>query len=474
MADPGRWHFWIDRGGTFTDVVARRPDGAVVTRKLLSEDPRRYRDAALAGHPRPARRELQRADPGRSHRRGPHGHDRRHQRAARTQRRAHGAGDRPAASATRCASATRTVPTSSRSRSCCPSRLYARVVEVDERVGADGALVTPLDLDDARAKLRERARAGVQRRRHRLRARLPLPRARAPGRRAGARARLRAGLRVARGKPADEARGPRRDHRGRRLPLAHAAALRRRTVRPSSGDARLQFMQSHGGLADARLVPRQGRHPLRAGRRHRRRACRPRRRAGFDKRRHLRHGRHLDRRRALRRRLRAQLRVAWSAACGCGRRCCASTPWPPAAARSAAFEDGRYRVGPESAGADPGPACYGRGGPLTVTDCNVRGRASCSPSSSPRVRPGRRRAASTPRRRAAGSRRSRPAMRGAGGDPPPPARVAEDFVRVAVDTMARAIKRISTQRGHDVTTTRSAASAAPAASTPAWSPTLSA
>ena len=44
-----RWEFWIDRGGTFTDVVARRPDGALVTHKLLSEDRDRYQDAAVAG-----------------------------------------------------------------------------------------------------------------------------------------------------------------------------------------------------------------------------------------------------------------------------------------------------------------------------------------------------------------------------------------------------------------------------------------
>src|SRR5579863_10743095 len=43
------WQFWIDRGGTFTDVVARRPDGALVTHKLLSDNPERYRDAALQG-----------------------------------------------------------------------------------------------------------------------------------------------------------------------------------------------------------------------------------------------------------------------------------------------------------------------------------------------------------------------------------------------------------------------------------------
>lgn len=45
----GRWEFWIDRGGTFTDVVGRRPDGRLITRKLLSHDPDRYDDAAVAG-----------------------------------------------------------------------------------------------------------------------------------------------------------------------------------------------------------------------------------------------------------------------------------------------------------------------------------------------------------------------------------------------------------------------------------------
>src|SRR5690606_24213018 len=44
-----RWQFWIDRGGTFTDIVARRPDGRLITHKLLSDDPEHYRDAAVAG-----------------------------------------------------------------------------------------------------------------------------------------------------------------------------------------------------------------------------------------------------------------------------------------------------------------------------------------------------------------------------------------------------------------------------------------
>src|SRR3954469_16978059 len=49
MTAQGRWQFWIDRGGTFTDIVACRPDGTLATHKLLSENPEQYRDAAIAG-----------------------------------------------------------------------------------------------------------------------------------------------------------------------------------------------------------------------------------------------------------------------------------------------------------------------------------------------------------------------------------------------------------------------------------------
>ena len=90
---PECWQFWIDRGGTFTDIVARRPDGTLVTHKLLSENPERYADAAVQGI-----RELlgvrgRRADSGGRHRRGQDGNDGRDQRAARAQGRAHGTRD---------------------------------------------------------------------------------------------------------------------------------------------------------------------------------------------------------------------------------------------------------------------------------------------------------------------------------------------------------------------------------------------
>ena len=49
MASQDTWQFWIDRGGTFTDVVGRKPDGSLLTYKLLSENPEQYKDAAVAG-----------------------------------------------------------------------------------------------------------------------------------------------------------------------------------------------------------------------------------------------------------------------------------------------------------------------------------------------------------------------------------------------------------------------------------------
>ena len=49
MSPKARWQFWIDRGGTFTDIVARSPDGKLITHKLLSEDPCHYKDAAMHG-----------------------------------------------------------------------------------------------------------------------------------------------------------------------------------------------------------------------------------------------------------------------------------------------------------------------------------------------------------------------------------------------------------------------------------------
>ena len=113
------------------------------------------------------------------------------------------------------------------------------------------------------------------------------------------------------------------------------------------------------------------------------------------------------------------------------------------------FEGGRLRVGPQSAGADPGPACYRRGGPLTLTDCNlllgklqphvfpkVFGPTGDQPLDAEAVRA---------RFEALATEVSTATGRAAA-----PTELAEGFVTIAVENMANAIKRISVQRGYDV------------------------
>ena len=109
------------------------------------------------------------------------------------------------------------------------------------------------------------------------------------------------------------------------------------------------------------------------------------------------------------------------------------------------YESGRFRVGPESAGANPGPASYRRGGPLTVTDANVmvgKLRPEYFPPFLDQTRPGTRRGRC--------SRKIR-AMAETIGDDQAAEEVADGFLRIAVENMANAIKKISVQRGYDVT-----------------------
>src|ERR671919_2296948 len=185
-----RWQFWIDRGGTFTDLVARRPDGSLVTHKLLSENPTQYPDAAVAGI-----RALLGIDSGT---RIPA--DRievvRMGTTVATNALLERTGERTALAITRGFGDALRVAYQNRPRIfdrhiVLPELLYSKVVEVSERVAARGEVVRALD---------GRARAAR---------------------------RLPADLGVARRQPADEARGTRRHHGGGRLFVADSAALRR-------------------------------------------------------------------------------------------------------------------------------------------------------------------------------------------------------------------------------------------------------
>jgi len=114
------------------------------------------------------------------------------------------------------------------------------------------------------------------------------------------------------------------------------------------------------------------------------------------------------------------------------------------------FEDGRFQVGPESAGAKPGPACYRRGGPLTVTDCNVL-LGKIQPAQFPAVfGPGGDEPLDVEAAQSAFALMTAD-INAASGTTYSPEEVAEGFLRIAVENMANAIKKISVQRGYDVT-----------------------
>src|SRR3990172_6828286 len=153
-AADGRWEFWIDRGGTFTDVVARRPDGAILTGKWLSENPERYPDAALYGirqflglaadAPMPAER-IAAVKMGTT---------------VATNALLERKGDRCVLVVTKgfrdsLRIGYQTRPKLFALRIELPDMLYERVVEVDERVTAKGEVLRPLDLAGAKLGLEE-------------------------------------------------------------------------------------------------------------------------------------------------------------------------------------------------------------------------------------------------------------------------------------------------------------------------------
>jgi 5-oxoprolinase (ATP-hydrolysing) len=160
MSTGGKWQFFIDRGGTFTDIVARAPDGALVTRKLLSENPEAYADAAIAGiadlldvprgRPLPAQAIS-------SVRMGT---------TVATNALLERKGDQLLLIVSQGFRDALEIGYQARSKIFVrriekPSMLYARVVEVPERVRADGTVETPLDIAVLVAALRTARADGI-------------------------------------------------------------------------------------------------------------------------------------------------------------------------------------------------------------------------------------------------------------------------------------------------------------------------
>ncbi|MFD6331357.1 hydantoinase B/oxoprolinase family protein [Streptomyces niveus] len=442
----GRWEFWIDRGGTFTDVVGRRPDGRLVTRKLLSHNPEQYADAAVAGirlllgvapdEPVPADR-IDVVKMGTTVATN-----------ALLERRGEptvllvteGFGD-----ALRIAYQNR--PRLFDRHIVLPEAVHERVIEVPERVDAHGATVRPLDTQAVAARLREAYDDGF-----RSAAVVLMHGYRHPDHeRAVAEAARAAGFTQV--SSSHEVSPliklvPRGDTT---VVDAYLSPILRRYVDEIADelrDIRLMFMQSNGGLREAAHF--RGKDAVLSGP-----AggvvgmARTSGQAGFDRVVGFDMGgtstdvshyagefeRELGTQVAGVR-MRAPMMNIHTVAAGGG--------------SVLHFDGQRYRVGPDSAGAVPGPACYRRGGPLTVTDANVMlgrvqpdhfpavfGPDGDQPLDADVVRE-RFTALADEVEAATGVRRE-------------PAEVAAGFLEIAVLNMANAVKKISVQRGHDIT-----------------------
>ncbi|MEU1344117.1 hydantoinase B/oxoprolinase family protein [Streptomyces sp. NPDC005827] len=437
------WQFWVDRGGTFTDVVARRPDGRLLTHKLLSDNPARYADAAVAGV-----RELL----------GGSGDPVAAVDAVRmgttvaTNALLERKGERTLLVITRGFRDALRIAYQNRPRIFArridlPELLYERVVEADERVAADGTVLRAPDLAALSGPLREAYDDGI---------------------RAVAVVCLHSHLHPAHeqaiGELAARTGFPQISLSSEVSPLmklvprgdtavvdAYLSPVLRRYVRQVADaleGVRLMFMQSNGGLAEAGQF--RGKDAVLSGP-----AggivgmARMSRLAGFDRvigfdmggtstdvSHYAGEYERVFTTRIAGVRLRAPMLDIHTVAAGGG--------------SVLHFDGSRYRVGPDSAGADPGPACYRGGGPLAVTDANVMlGRIQ--PAHFPRVfgpdgdQP---LDADLVRDRFTGLARE---IRERTGDDRTPEQVAEGYLSIAVANIANAVKRISVQKGHDVT-----------------------
>ncbi|WP_046318064.1 hydantoinase B/oxoprolinase family protein [Mycobacterium sp. UM_Kg1] len=442
------WQFWIDRGGTFTDIVARRPDGRLLTHKLLSENPGRYRDAAVAGirallqiegdAPIPAE-QIDTVRMGTT---------------VATNALLERAGERTVLVITRGFGDALRIGYQNRPRIfdrhiVTAEQLYERTLEVDERIAADGTVVRPADLDALAPQLAAAHADGI-----RACAVVCLHSYRNPAheKAIGDLAREIGFTQVS--LSCEVSPLPKLIPRGDTAVVdAYLSPVLRRYVQQVADQlagVRLMFMQSNGGLAAADHF--RGKDAILSGPAGgivgmvRMSAL-----AGFDSVIGFDMGgtstdvSHYTASGGYERvfstevagvRLRAPMLHIHTVAAGGG--------------SILHFDGSRYRVGPESAGADPGPACYRRGGPLTVTDANIMlGRIQ--PAHFPAVFG----PAGDEPLDAATVARSFAALaediRAATGDDRTPEQVAEGFLRIAVSNMANAVKKISVAKGYDIT-----------------------
>ncbi|MGD1953483.1 MAG: hydantoinase B/oxoprolinase family protein [Leptolyngbyaceae cyanobacterium] len=445
-----RWQFWIDRGGTFTDIVAQRPDGELMVHKLLSENPERYQDAPLQGirdivgvapeQPLPTE-QIGVVKMGTT---------------VATNALLERKGDRTVLLITQGFKDALRIGYQNRPdifarEIVLPEMLYERVIEVEERYGAQGEELTPVQTAPLLTQLQQAYDAGI-----RACAIVLMHGYRYPDHENQVAA-LAKDIGFTQVSVSHEvsplmklvSRGD------TTLVDAYLSPILKRYIdrvalELGAGDKshpQLMFMQSNGGLTDAELF--RGKDSILSG---------PaggvvgvvqtsaianiHKLIGFDMGGTSTDVSHYsgDYERVFESevagvRIKAPMMAIHTVAAGGG--------------SIVHFAGARYRVGPESAGANPGPACYRKGGPLTVTDCNVM-LGKIQPAFFPQVfgPDGNRPLDVTTVKQQFAALAEQ--IHQATEDVRSPEQVAAGFLAIAVENMANAIKKISVQQGHDV------------------------
>src|SRR6266446_6794085 len=363
MQTDGSWDFWIDRGGTFTDVNGRRPDGALVAHKLLSDNPEAYGDAAVQGI-----RNLIGVKPGEPIPQGIIGSVKMGTTVA-TNALLERKGERTLLLITKGFRDALKIGYQARPKIFArhiikPQMLYERVVEVDERVRADGTVEKEPDLAAVRAELSAALAAGIKA--------------------------------VA-------------------IVFMHAYRYCEHEQRVAALAREIGFPQVSVSHEVSPLIKLVGRGDTSTDVSH------------FDG----------EYERAFETevagvRMRAPMMLIHTVAAGGG--------------SILHFDGARFRVGPDSAGANPGPKCYRRGGPLALTDANVMVGKLMAEFFPKIFGPQQNLPLDTDGVRTAFAELAREIGDGRSGED-----VADGFIKIAVENMANAIKKISVQRGYDVT-----------------------
>src|SRR5881398_3508489 len=467
MQRDGSWQFWIDRGGTFTDVIGCRPDGTLVAHKLLSDNPEAYGDAAVQGI-----RNLLGVKPGEPIARGTIASVKMGTTVA-TNALLERKGERTLLLISKGFRDALRIGYQARPKIFArhiikPEVIYERVVEVNERVRADGTVEREPDLATVRGELAAALEAGIRAVAivfmHAYRYADHEQRVAALAREIGF-AQVSVSHEVS---PLIKLVG-----RGDttvvdaylspilRRYVERVAALLASTPHPSrrafgapeearsavskdAGGPKLMFMMSSGGLTAADLF--QGKDAILSGpaggvvgMAETGRTAGFGRLIGFDMGGTSTDVSHFDGEyeRAFETevagvRMRAPMMLIHTVAAGGG--------------SILHFDGARFRVGPDSAGANPGPKCYRRGGPLALTDANVM-VGKLIPDFFPKIfGPKQKEPLDAGAVREAFASLAREVGDGRGAE-----EVADGFIRIAVENMANAIKKISVQRGYDVT-----------------------